>query len=140
MNAKLMRIGMLQVAKMCWLALISLVAAMAASAAELNTMRNAANGVTVAVTPQVKPGAGFEFKIVVDTHSQDLSDDFLKSAVLLDSAGNRYAPIAWDGAGPGGHHREGVLRFAPVPSTTSIELQVSRPKEQTARTFRWQLE
>ena len=122
------------------LVLTGLVTAIAVSAAQLNTIKSAANGVTMVVAPQIKPGAGVDFTIVVDTHSQDLSDDFLKSAVLIDSAGNRYAPIAWDGAGPGGHHREGVLRFAPLPATSSLELQVTRAKEESPRTFRWQLQ
>ena len=122
------------------LVFVGLVTAMAASAAELNTIKSAVHGVTMVVTPQVKPGPGVDFKIVIDTHSQDLGDDFLKSAVLVDSAGNRYTPIAWDGAGPGGHHREGVLRFAPLPATSSLELQVTRAKEESPRTFRWQLQ
>ena len=120
--------------------MFSLLVALAASAAELNTIKSAANGVTITVTPQLTPGTGISFKMVVDTHSQELNDDFLKSSVLLDSSGNRYTPIAWDGAGPGGHHREGILKFPPLPSTSLIELQVMRPKEQTARTFRWQLQ
>ncbi len=117
-----------------------IVTALGAQAADLRTIKNAANGVTIAVTPQGQAGAGPEFKITMDTHSQDLSDDLLKSAVLVDSAGNRHTPTAWDGAGPGGHHREGVLRFPPLPATSSMELQITRPKEQSPRTFRWQLQ
>ena len=120
--------------------LIWAAAAITAQAAELTTIKNAANGVTIAVTPNVKAGTGPEFKVVMDTHSQDLSDDLLKSAALVDSAGNRYAPTAWEGAGPGGHHREGILRFPSLAATSSIELQVQRPKEQSPRSFRWQLQ
>ena len=120
--------------------LICVVAAITAAAAELTTIKNAANGVTIAVTPNVKTGSAPEFKVVMDTHSQDLSDDLLKSAELVDSAGKRYAPTAWEGAAPGGHHREGVLRFPSIPATSSIELQITRPKEQSPRNFRWLLQ
>lgn len=122
------------------LTLICVVAATSAQAADLTTIKNVANGVTIAVTPQGKAGADLEFKVVMDTHSQDLSDDLLKSAVLVDGGGNRYAPTAWNGAGPGGHHREGVLRFPALSATSSMELQITRPKEQSPRTFRWQLQ
>ena len=131
---------MLPLKRIVFACLICAGAAISAHAAELTTIKDVANGVTIAVTPQMKAVAVPEFKIVMDTHSQDLDDDFLKSAVLLDSAGNRYAPIAWDGAGPGGHHREGVLRFPPLPTTSSMELQIARPREQSPRTFRWQLQ
>src|SRR5262245_61589616 len=122
------------------LILIGLVTAIAASAAELETIKSAASGVTISVTPQMKPSTAVDFKIVIDTHSQELSDDFLKSVVLIDGAGKRHAPIAWDGAGPGGHHREGVLRFAPLSATSSLELQITRAKEQSPRAFRWQVQ
>ena len=120
--------------------LICVGAATSAQAADLTTIKNAGYGVTIAVTPQGKADAGPEFKVVMDTHSQDLSDDLLKSAVLVDGAGNRHAPTAWEGAGPGGHHREGVLRFPPISATLSMELQITRPKEQSPRTFRWELQ
>jgi hypothetical protein len=99
------------------------------------------------VTVTVKPGSlaqdakSWEFKIVLDTHSQDLSDDLVKAARLVDGDGRQYAPTAWDGAAPGGHHREGVLRFSPVsPPPRAIELQIRRPGEANPRVFRWQLQ
>lgn len=64
----------------------------------------------------------------------------MKSAILLDSAGAQYIPIAWEGTGPGGHHREGVLRFQFLTSSPKqIELQIERPGESAPRSFRWQL-
>jgi hypothetical protein len=124
-------------------ALIISAAAFPAAAAELATQKSSDRGVTVAVTPQNISGDArtWDFKIVLDTHSQDLSDDLTKSAVLLDGAGAQLAPVGWDGAAPGGHHREGVLRFKPVkPKPQSIELQISRVGESTPRSFRWQLD
>src|SRR5262245_50124048 len=87
--------------------------ALTSPAAELTAQKTSGGGVTVAVTPlALAPGAArWDFKVVLDTHSQDLSDDLVKSAVLLDGTGGRHAPTAWEGAGPGGHHREGVLKF-----------------------------
>ena len=113
-----------------------------AAAAELGTQKNTERSVMVAVTPQnlSNDGKSWSFKIVFDTHSQDLSDDVVKSAILLDGTGGRYVPVAWEGAGPGGHHREGVLRFHTLPSSPkAIELQIARPRESAPRSFRWQL-
>ncbi len=127
-------------------ALFFLVAAPAAGAASaaagLETQTSSAGGVTVKVTPKNIAGdtTTWEFAVVFDTHSQDLSDDLLKSAMLLDPEGKQNAPIAWEGAAPGGHHREGVLRFkALLPRPQAIELQITRPGETAARSFHWQL-
>lgn len=117
-------------------------AALPAAAAELGVQKSTDRSVTVAVTPQnLADGAGsWDFKIVLDTHSADLGDDLTKSAILVDGDGRRYTPVAWDGAGPGGHHREGVLRFKPIsPRPQSVELQIARIGESAPRTFRWQL-
>jgi hypothetical protein len=123
----------------------SLVAAscfLPAAAVELTTQNSSQNGVSVAVTPRTlsSDAETWEFNIVLDTHSQDLSDDLAKSVVLLDGSGARYEPVAWDGAGPGGHHREGVLRFRRItPQPGTIELLISRNGESGARVFRWEL-
>ena len=125
---------------------IGLSAALAASSEAANpnlpARTSSARGVTTKVTPgNLASNAGsWEFAIVLDTHSQDLSDDLVKSSLLLDGAGGRHSPTAWDGAPPGGHHREGVLRFKPVsPRPQSIELQIRRAGEDAPRSFRWQL-
>lgn len=114
----------------------------AAGAAELEARTSSAAGVTVKVTPKdVAPGAAtWAFVVVLDTHSRDLSDDLVKGSVLVDARGTRYAPIAWEGAPPGGHHREGVLRFKALgPAPGAFELQIRRPGESAARVFRWNL-
>jgi hypothetical protein len=123
-------------------AIFAALLAMGAPGAELATQKNSVRGVTVAVTPSnLDAGAkSWDFKVVLDTHSGDLSDDLMKTAALVDAAGKRYAPVAWDGAGPGGHHREGVLRFKPIsPRPASVELQITRAGETAPRSFRWQL-
>lgn len=111
-------------------------------AADTEAQKSAQGGVTVVVTPQSlsRDAASWNFTVVFDTHSQDLNDDLTKAAVLLDGAGGRYAPIGWEGPGPGGHHREGVLRFKAIsPRPQSIELQIMRAGESGTRSFRWQL-
>lgn len=110
-------------------------------AAELGTQKSSERGVTVIVTPQSlsADAKSWDFKVVLDTHSQDLKDDLLKTSALV-AGSTTLAPLAWDGAPPGGHHREGTLRFAPVkPLPQSVELQMRRPGEAAPRSFRWNL-
>ena len=124
------------------IAILGLVLVVGSFAAELDTQRSSAGGVTVAATPQnvAADAKTWDFKIVLDTHSGDLSDDLLKTAMLLDGTGTQHVPVAWDGAAPGGHHREGVLKFKPVsPTPATIELRIKRAGEANPRSFRWQL-
>ena len=116
--------------------------AVGALAAELTSQRNSASGVTVTVAPQdlASSSKTWDFKVVLDTHSQELTDDLVKTATLLDDKGTRHVPISWEGAGPGGHHREGTLRFNAIsPKPQNIELQIQRAGETAPRSFRWQL-
>ena len=104
--------------------LMFLIAA-SAIAAELTVQKNSAGGVTVAVTPQnlVAGAKSWDFKVVLDTHSAELKDDLAKSAVLVVDGGTSYTPTAWQGDPPGGHHREGALKFNTVsPQPKAIEL------------------
>jgi hypothetical protein len=110
--------------------------------AQLDTRTSASQGVTVKVTPKVLTADApvWEFSVVLDTHSADLSDDLAKTAALVGSDGERIAPSAWEGAVPGGHHRAGVLRFQPItPPPGVVELQMQRPGESKPRVFRWEL-
>ena len=114
----------------------------AATAAELGPRTSSVSGVTLKVTPKriAADAAAWEFAVVLDTHSQDLSDDLLNTAVLVDAQGGRHAPLAWQGAPPGGHHREGVLRFKGLGALPdAIELQIRRPVEAAPRAFLWKL-
>jgi hypothetical protein len=121
--------------------LITLLAA-GTFAAELTAQRSSSGGVTVAVTPQnlAASAKSWDFKVALDTHSGELNDDLVKAATLIDEKGGRHVPVKWEGAGPGGHHREGTLRFnAIAPRPESVELQIQRPSESKPRSFRWQL-
>jgi len=99
-------------------------------------------GVTVKVTPKsIGSAAGpWEFSVVLDTHSADINDDLTQSATLVTDDGRTLKPLGWNGAAPGGHHREGVLSFeVPAPLPRGIELRITRSGEAAARSFRWQL-
>jgi uncharacterized membrane protein len=101
-----------------------------------------AGGVTVKVTPRNlgRNAAVWEFAVVLDTHTQDLSQDLTRSAVLVDALGARHLPLGWEGAAPGGHHREGVLKFKPLaPEAQAVALEISGIGGTSVRTFRWQL-
>ena len=113
-----------------------------ASADAMATQSSSDQGVTVKVTPTLigSPDRRWEFAIVLDTHSADLSDDLIQSASLTTNDGRTLKPVSWTGAAPGGHHREGVLAFeVPAPRPTTIELRIARTGESAPRTFRWQL-
>ena len=115
--------------------------AMAAGAASLPSRTSNEQMVTVKVTPQDLAAKSWEFQVVLDTHVQPLDDDLVKSSVLLDSTGGRHEPLVWRGDGPGGHHRKGILVFAPLePRPPAIELQLRRPGEAAPRAFKWQLQ
>ena len=132
-----------------WVALAALMFAAAplaalaqASADAMATQSSSDQGVTVKVTPTLigSPDRRWEFAIVLDTHSADLSDDLIQSASLTTNDGRTLKPVNWTGAAPGGHHREGVLAFdVPAPRPTTIELRIARTGESAPRTFRWQL-
>lgn len=99
-------------------------------------------GVTVKVIPKSigSRDGRWEFSIVLDTHSSDLNDDLTQSATLMTGDGRTFKPVSWIGAGPGGHHREGVLAFeVPSPQPSAIELTIVRSGESSPRIFRWKL-
>lgn len=98
--------------------------------------------VTIKVTP-VELGKGAEtwnFQVVLDTHSGSLDNDLLAAVSLADDKGNVYRPVAWEGPGPGGHHREGVLRFIPLsPAPPAITLNIRDVGGIAERIFTWEI-
>jgi len=99
-------------------------------------------GVTVKVTPKnlARGAPTWDFGVVLDTHSGDLSQDLVKAAALIDARGGEHAPTAWTGDPPGGHHREGVLSFKPLGSETdSVTLRIKDVGGVAQRSFRWAL-
>ncbi len=98
--------------------------------------------VTIQVTPVEfgKSSKQWKFDVVFTTHSGSLDDDPVKIALLMDNNGNIYQPIAWEGPGPGGHHREGVLIFNPIkPLPKYVELKIKNVGDVPERSFRWDL-
>jgi len=100
-------------------------------------------GVHVVVTPKAlgRDVTAWEFNVVMDTHTKPLNDNLAQAAVLVDEAGRRYIPVAWQGDPPGGHHRKGVLQFSPpVEMPKSVELQINGVGGVATRSFRWTTE
>ena len=124
-------------------AVIAPSAALAQTSADATATRSSSDqGVTVKVTPKLigSTDERWEFAIVLDSHSAELSDDLTQSASLTTNDGRTLQPVSWTGAPAGGHHREGVLAFEiPAPRPGTIELRIARQGESAPRTFRWQL-
>lgn len=81
----------------------------------------------------------WDFDVTLETHTQALNDDMAKSSSLI-ADGKHYAPLAWEGAPPGGHHRKGLLRYkAIIPQPSSVELQIRLTGETLPRSFQWLL-
>lgn len=111
------------------------------AAGTMSTLSSIEGGVTVRVTPKSldAPDGRWDFAVVLDTHSADLSDDLVQSASLSTDDGRVLKPMGWAGAPPGGHHRSGVLSFqVPPPRPKVVELSITRPGEAAPRTYRWQ--
>ncbi len=106
-------------------------------APQLNEQAN----VSIEVTPKVvETGKNPQFQVAFNTHSVDLSFDVTKIAILIDDKGNSYMNSNWEGASPGGHHRNGTLTFSsPLAQTTSVELVMKDVAGVSERKFKWNL-
>lgn len=110
------------------------------AAAGLAPQTSNESAVTIKVTPKNLKGQTWEFDVAFDTHSRELKDDLLKSAVLVAPDGTQASPVSWQADPPGGHHRKGVLRFnALTPAPSAVELRIKRPGEAKPRSFKWEL-
>lgn len=121
-------------------ALMSLVIALGATAAETQTSN--AGGVVVRVTPgRLAPGAAtWDFQVVFETHTAQRAGDPAQFTVLLDPQGRTHAALRWDGDPPGGHHRKGVLRFMPIrPVPGSVTLKIRGVGGVPERAFTWSI-
>jgi len=96
-------------------------------------------GIKVTVAPQnlSKEAKSWDFEVTLETHTQSLNDGMAKSSTLV-ADGKQYAPLAWEGAPLGGHHRKGSLRFKAItPQPLSVELQIRLTGETAPRSFQW---
>lgn len=97
----------------------------AVSGRTLPTRSITAGDVTVKVTPIRLDARGAVFTVVFDTHSRELDLDVAKAA-RLSVGGSDWQGPTYTGDGPGGHHREGELRFsASGPVGGSARLVIS---------------
>lgn len=83
----------------------------------------------------------WKFDISFDTHSGSLDDDPLTVITLSDDTGNEYQPTAWEGPGPGGHHREGILLFTAIrPMPAYVQLNIKNVGGIPERSLQWNLQ
>jgi len=86
-------------------------------------------------------GSQWKFNVIFTTHSGSLDFDPMQVASIIDYKGNVSRPIAWEGPGPGGHHREGMLLFnAPNPAPFNVELKIKDVGGVSERLFKWSIE
>lgn len=106
---------------------------------EWETKINEEPPVTIEITPVdlERAASQWKFNVIFTTHSGSLDFDPMKIASMADDKGNIYRPIAWEGPGSGGHHREGILVFDPVnPASKYIELKINNVGDIAERSFR----
>lgn len=104
------------------------------------TKIDAQANVTVVVTPLdlLPQSAQWKFDVGMNTHSVELSQDMVKSSILIDDQGTEHQPTSWEGP-IGGHHREGTLTFDRVtPTPKSVGLRISGVGG-VVRNFVWKL-
>jgi hypothetical protein len=107
----------------------------------LSTQVNDAAAVRVEVRPLAlgEDVISWDFTVALNTHSVTLDDDLLQAAVLRCDREEEHRPIAWDGSPPGGHHRQGVLRFTPLDHESQyLELVIQGVAQEPERSFRWE--
>jgi hypothetical protein len=112
------------------------------SASAYDTKTDSQGEVNVTVTP-LDLGAGssqWKFDVGFNTHSVEQNQDPVQISVLVDDQGKQYQPVSWQGPGPGGHHREGVLIFNPInPRPKSVTLKILGVAGVSSRNFTWTL-
>lgn len=98
--------------------------------------------VTYKVTPKnLAPSAiTWDFDINLDTHTGSLDQDLVSTVRLIDDKGNEYKALEWEGDQPGGHHREGILKFSPVTlRPASLELKIQTTINNENSSLRWNI-
>lgn len=96
----------------------------------------------IAITPKMLViGKPATFDMSFNTHSVPLEFEVPAISTLTDDQGNVLGPATWEGAPPGGHHRNGTLTFSsPLPKETKrITLTLTDISGITKRTFDWEV-
>lgn len=105
-----------------------------------DTQSSDAGRVVIAVTPLTLSDDDWSFEVALNTHSVNLGFDMTEVSALRCDQGQEYAPTDWDGSGPGGHHRSGVLKFAALDHPTSfVEIVIRNVAGEPERLFRWKV-
>lgn len=110
---------------------------------------NGEGEITVKVSPQdlSQSAKTWDFEVLLDTHSQNLGDaDLANNSVLLDDKGHQASPLYREELPadkvelPQEHHRQVILKFAPItPRPKSIELKIRNIGDIDKRSFKWEL-
>ena len=88
----------------------------------LDAQTVSAGEITVRLEPHHVDATGADFRVTLDTHSEELDMDLVAGALLVVN-GTQWPATAWDGDGPSGHHRAGALRFdAASAASGAVEL------------------
>lgn len=108
----------------------------------LSTQTLTDGAVTYEVTPKnIAPAAAtWDFDISLDTHTGNLDQDLVSIVRLVDDKDNEYKALEWEGDPPGGHHREGIVKFSPItPLPTSVELKIQTTTNSENSSLRWNI-
>jgi hypothetical protein len=108
---------------------------------KFKTLLDSQNGVDIeAVVEDFSFNKPFKISIKFNTHSGNLGFEVEKIALLVDSEGNVYLPLGWEGDPPGGHHRSGKLLFPALNMNVSyIKLEMKGIYGVDTRSFKWEM-
>ena len=96
----------------------------AGSRPSLEAQTVTAGAVDVRLAPHHVDGSGAAVEVTLDTHATELSMDLVGGATLT-VGGRTWPATGWEGDGPSGHHREGVLTFeATGPASGEVTLEL----------------
>lgn len=98
--------------------------------------------VTYTITPKnINSNSGtWDFEVVLDAHTGSLEQDLVSLISIVDNRSNEYQAIKWIGDPPGGHHREGVLKFSAItPYPIYVELKIQTIGVTEKSTLRWDI-
>jgi len=106
-------------------ALLVVLAGTASASRSLPPRTDEVNGITVEVSQTRVNRRGAVMTITMDTHEGALDVDLRKRSTLTVD-GTRWPVASYRGDGPGGHHREGTLRFRSAgPATGLMRLTIA---------------
>ncbi len=105
---------------------------------ETKTDDQASVNIVVTPTDLSQQSPEWKFDIGMNTHSVELNQDMTQVAVLVGDDNKEYKPTKWEGP-TGGHHREGILSFAPIAPYPQHPTLIIKGIGDVDRTFSWTL-